>query len=155
MRFSERRKKFRAILNGNACLHPGSVADPMTARITQEVGFELGIFAGFVASMNVLAAPDRDELLEWQRLVQVVDDGEPESGVPAVDLSDDLLDLAPLVLVLLDTLARVDFVPDASAPTPPVARELCVLVSIDGRAGFGDVMAVGRGASLGPRGEAA
>jgi len=58
MRFSERRKKFRAILNGNACLHPGSVADPMTARITQEVGFELGIFAGSVASMNVLAAPD-------------------------------------------------------------------------------------------------
>ncbi len=58
MRFSERRKKFRAILNGNACLYPGSVADPMTARITQEVGFELGIFAGSVASMNVLAAPD-------------------------------------------------------------------------------------------------
>ena len=58
MRFSERREKFRAILNGNACVHPGSVADPMTARITQEVGFELGIFAGSVASMNVLAAPD-------------------------------------------------------------------------------------------------
>lgn len=58
MRFSERRKKFRAILNGNACVHPGSVADPMTARITQEVGFEVGIFAGSVASMAVLAAPD-------------------------------------------------------------------------------------------------
>lgn len=58
MRFSERRKKFRAILNGKACVHPGSVADPMTARITQEVGFEVGIFAGSVASMAVLAAPD-------------------------------------------------------------------------------------------------
>lgn len=58
MRFSDRRKKFRAILNGSACVHPGSVADPMTARITQEVGFELGIFAGSVASMAVLAAPD-------------------------------------------------------------------------------------------------
>ncbi len=58
MRWSERRKKFRAILNSSACIHPGSVADPMTARITQEVGFDVGIFAGSVASMAVLAAPD-------------------------------------------------------------------------------------------------
>lgn len=58
MRFTERRQNFRAILNGEACLHPGSVADPMTARITREAGFQIGIFAGSVASMNVLAAPD-------------------------------------------------------------------------------------------------
>ena len=58
MRWSARRQKFRAILNGNTCIHPGSVADPMTARITQEIGFEVGIFAGSVASMAVLAAPD-------------------------------------------------------------------------------------------------
>jgi carboxyvinyl-carboxyphosphonate phosphorylmutase len=58
MRWSARRKNLRAILNGDACVHPGSVADPMTARITQEVGFEVGIFAGSVASMAVLAAPD-------------------------------------------------------------------------------------------------
>lgn len=58
MRFTERRKNFRAILNGDRCVHPGSVADPMTARITQEVGFEVGIFAGSIASMAVLAAPD-------------------------------------------------------------------------------------------------
>ncbi|MEP4378505.1 MAG: isocitrate lyase/phosphoenolpyruvate mutase family protein [Alphaproteobacteria bacterium] len=58
MRWSERRKNFRTILNGDACVHPGSVADPMTARITQEVGFQVGIFAGSVASMAVLAAPD-------------------------------------------------------------------------------------------------
>ena len=50
MRFSERRKTFRAILNGARCIHPGSVADPMTARVTQEAGFEIGIFAGSVAS---------------------------------------------------------------------------------------------------------
>ena len=58
MRWSKRRKNFRAILNGKRCIHPGSVADPMTARITQEVGFEVGIFAGSVASMAVLGAPD-------------------------------------------------------------------------------------------------
>lgn len=58
MRWSARRKEFRAILNGDRCVHPGSVADPMTARITREAGFEVGIFAGSVASMAVLAAPD-------------------------------------------------------------------------------------------------
>ena len=58
MRWSARRKNLRALLNGDTCIHPGSVADPMTARITQEVGFEVGIFAGSVASMAVLAAPD-------------------------------------------------------------------------------------------------
>lgn len=46
----------------------------------------------------------------------------------------------------LDMLARVDFEPDAPAPTPPVGRESCVLVAIDGRPGWGDVMAVGRDA---------
>jgi carboxyvinyl-carboxyphosphonate phosphorylmutase len=58
MRFSERRKKYRAILSGDACIHPGSVADPMTARITEEAGFEVALLAGSVASMSVLAAPD-------------------------------------------------------------------------------------------------
>jgi len=58
MRFNQRRKNFRAILNGDACVHPGSVQDPMAARIAQEVGFEVGIFAGSVASMTFLGAPD-------------------------------------------------------------------------------------------------
>ncbi|MDE0780183.1 MAG: isocitrate lyase/phosphoenolpyruvate mutase family protein [Alphaproteobacteria bacterium] len=58
MYWSQRRKNFRAILNGDICVHPGSVQDPMTARIAQEVGFEVGIFAGSVASMTVLGAPD-------------------------------------------------------------------------------------------------
>lgn len=54
----------------------------------------------------------------------------------------------------LDILARVDFREDAAAPAPPVEPSACVLVSVDGRPGFGDVMAVGRGARLHP-GEAA
>lgn len=44
----------------------------------------------------------------------------------------------------LDMLARVDFEPHAPTPTPPISPESCVLVSIDGRPGWGDVMAVGR-----------
>ena len=58
MRFNQRRKNFRTILNGDRCIHPGSVHDPMTARIAQEVGFKVGIFAGSIASLTVLGAPD-------------------------------------------------------------------------------------------------
>ena len=57
-RWSARREKFRAILSGSACIHPGSVHDPIAARIAEEVGFEAGIFAGSVASLTILGAPD-------------------------------------------------------------------------------------------------
>mgnify|MGYP002779765556 CR=1 FL=1 len=55
---SERRRRFRAILAGGACVHPGSVFDPMSARIAQDLGFECGMFAGSTASLTVLGAPD-------------------------------------------------------------------------------------------------
>lgn len=55
---------------------------------------------------------------------------------------------------VLDLLARVDFSEDAPPPRPPVSPSACILVSIDGRAGFGDVLTVGRDAVL-DRGDAA
>lgn len=55
----------------------------------------------------------------------------------------------------LDVLARVDFEPNAPAPEPPMPPEACILVSIEGRPGFGDVLAVGTGARLGYGEEAA
>jgi len=55
----------------------------------------------------------------------------------------------------LDVLARVDFSPNAPAPQPPISRDACVLVSVDGRAGYGDVLVVGRDARLGYGEEAA
>lgn len=58
MRWQARREKFRAILEGDAFVHPGSVFDPMSARIAEDIGFEVGMFAGSVASMAVLGAPD-------------------------------------------------------------------------------------------------
>ena len=39
-------------------MHPGSVSDPISARIAEDLGFEVGMFAGSVASMTVLGAPD-------------------------------------------------------------------------------------------------
>jgi carboxyvinyl-carboxyphosphonate phosphorylmutase len=58
MTASERRARLRAVLAGDACLHPASLHDPVSARIASDLGFELGMFAGSVASMAVLGAPD-------------------------------------------------------------------------------------------------
>ena len=54
-----RRERFRAVLEGAACVHPATVSDPMSAVIAEELGFETGILAGSIASLTVLAAPDR------------------------------------------------------------------------------------------------
>jgi carboxyvinyl-carboxyphosphonate phosphorylmutase len=58
MNWTERRERFRAILSGNRCVHPGSVYDAISARIAEDLGFEVGMFAGSIASMSVLGAPD-------------------------------------------------------------------------------------------------
>ena len=58
MDWTLRRERFRAILEGETCVHPGSVFDPISARIAEDLGFEVGMFAGSVASMTVLGAPD-------------------------------------------------------------------------------------------------
>ena len=56
--FSSRRQRFRALLSGGRCVHPASVHDPIAARIASDLGFELGMLAGSVASLTVLGAPD-------------------------------------------------------------------------------------------------
>ena len=58
MNWTDRRKRFRAILAGDRCVHPGSVFDPISARIAEDLGFEVGMFAGSTASLTVLGAPD-------------------------------------------------------------------------------------------------
>lgn len=58
MNWTDRRRRFRAILNGGRCYHPASVFDPLSARIAQDLGFEVGMFAGSTASLTVLGAPD-------------------------------------------------------------------------------------------------
>jgi carboxyvinyl-carboxyphosphonate phosphorylmutase len=57
-RWQARRERFRSVLSGSKCVYPGSVFDPISARIAEELGFEVGMFAGSVASMTVLGAPD-------------------------------------------------------------------------------------------------
>ena len=58
MNWTDRRERFRALLSGQRCIHPASVFDPISARIAEDLGFEAGMFAGSVASLAVLGAPD-------------------------------------------------------------------------------------------------
>ena len=58
MNYTERRNRMRKILSGTQCLSPASVFDPLSARVAQSVGYELGMLAGSVASNTTLAAPD-------------------------------------------------------------------------------------------------
>jgi carboxyvinyl-carboxyphosphonate phosphorylmutase len=58
MHWTDRRERYRETLAGSACIHPGSVYDAISARIAEELGFEVGMFAGSIASFTVLGAPD-------------------------------------------------------------------------------------------------
>ncbi len=57
-RWSARRERFRALLEGDECVHPASVFDPLSARIAEELGYESSMLAGSIASLTVLGAPD-------------------------------------------------------------------------------------------------
>src|SRR5579864_7583871 len=57
MTFQKRRKTLRATLSSSACIHPGSVYDAISIRIAEDLGFELGMFGGSVASLAVLGDP--------------------------------------------------------------------------------------------------
>jgi len=54
-----RRSHLRAVLEQESCLFPASVFDPLSARMAEHLGFELGMLAGSVASWHVLGAPDQ------------------------------------------------------------------------------------------------
>lgn len=58
MSYTEQRKRLRAVFAGTKCISPASVYDPLSARVAEAVGFEIGMLAGSVASNTTLAAPD-------------------------------------------------------------------------------------------------
>jgi carboxyvinyl-carboxyphosphonate phosphorylmutase len=58
MHWTDRRERYRATIAGTDCIHPASVHDAIAARIAEDLGFEIGMFAGSIASFSVLGAPD-------------------------------------------------------------------------------------------------
>jgi carboxyvinyl-carboxyphosphonate phosphorylmutase len=58
MNHTEQRKRLRTVFAGAQCISPASVYDPLSARVAESVGYEIGMLAGSVASSTTLAAPD-------------------------------------------------------------------------------------------------
>lgn len=58
MNWAPRRARLRAILAGPRCVFPASLHDPLSARLAHDIGFEMGMLAGSVASLAILGAPD-------------------------------------------------------------------------------------------------
>jgi carboxyvinyl-carboxyphosphonate phosphorylmutase len=58
MTFRKRRDALRLVLTGSTCIRPGSVYDAISIRIAEDLGFEVGMFGGSVASLAVLGDPD-------------------------------------------------------------------------------------------------
>src|SRR5207249_9136662 len=58
MTFQKRRDALRLILTGSRCIRPGSVYDAISIRIAEDLGFEVGMFGGSVASLVGLGDPD-------------------------------------------------------------------------------------------------
>lgn len=58
MNANAKRRAFRAQLNGDRCLFPASIYDPLSARAAEEIGYESIFMAGSVASLVILGAPD-------------------------------------------------------------------------------------------------
>ncbi len=55
---TERRQRYRSHLAREQCIQPASIFDPISSRLAASLGFEIGMFAGSVASGVVLGAPD-------------------------------------------------------------------------------------------------
>lgn len=58
MPFRGRRRVLRTILEGSRCIRPASVYDAISIRIAEDLGFEMGMLGGSVASLAVLGDPD-------------------------------------------------------------------------------------------------
>jgi len=55
---TERRNRFRAMLESDTCTFPANVYDPISARIAEIVGYEVGMLSGSVSSAVEMAVPD-------------------------------------------------------------------------------------------------
>lgn len=68
------RNQFRDLIEGDRCVSPAAVFDPISARIAEEVGYNVAILAGSSASLQILGSPDLvlitlSELVEQTRRI--------------------------------------------------------------------------------------
>jgi carboxyvinyl-carboxyphosphonate phosphorylmutase len=131
MTANQRRKAFRAVLAGPACLHPASVFDAVSGRIAAELGYETAILGGSVASLAVLGAPDHIvlTLTEFADLIRrITRGGAPPllvdadhgygNALSAMRTVEELEEAGVAALTLEDTLLPRPYGPDRPALLP-------------------------------------
>ncbi len=83
LRSTASRARLRDILRGDRCVLMASVIDPLSARIAQKIGSEVGLMGGSLASLAVLGAPDHI-LITLSELAEQVRRCTRASSVPLV-----------------------------------------------------------------------
>ena len=121
MKWTDRRNRFRAILNSSDCVRPASVFDPLSARIAEHIGFEIGLFAGSTASLTILGAPDL-VLLTASELVQQTQRICRATSIPLLVDGDhgygNALNVARTIEELVNVGAAAATIEDTILPTP-------------------------------------
>ncbi len=134
MPWRARRETFRAILNGDKCIHPASTFDPLSARIAEHLGFEVGLLAGSTAALTVLAAPDIIVLTATEFASQAARVARAMSLPLMVDADHgygNALNVARTIEELTTAGVAAASIEDTNLPTPYAADKAPALVSIE------------------------
>jgi carboxyvinyl-carboxyphosphonate phosphorylmutase len=138
MKWTDRRDRFHAILNGRDCVRPASVFDPLSARIAEHLSFEIGLFAGSTASLTILGAPDL-VLLTASELVQQAQRICRATNIPLLVDGDHGYGNALNVARTIEELANVGVaaatIEDTVLPTPFGSAGNNALISLEEGAG--------------------
>jgi carboxyvinyl-carboxyphosphonate phosphorylmutase len=134
MKWTDRRDRFRAILNGSDCVRPASVFDPLSARIAEHLGFEIGLFAGSTASLTILGAPDL-VLVTASELVQQTQRICRATSIPLLVDGDhgygNALNVARTIEELANVGAAAATIEDTILPTPFGGARNTGLISLE------------------------
>src|SRR5690606_13932444 len=53
-----KRARLRSVLHGDRCIMAASTYDPLSARVAEDLDFEVGVLGGSAAALAVLGVPD-------------------------------------------------------------------------------------------------
>ena len=75
--------KLRELLNDGNCYNPATIFNPLSARLSGDVGFKLGIIPGKIISLDYLSEPDL-MLLTLSELTDTVRRIAKKTGIPLI-----------------------------------------------------------------------
>lgn len=137
MSWTARRAEYRKLLEAG-CVHPASVYDPLSARVAENLGYEMAMFAGSTASLTVLGAPDLVLLTATEFAQQALRICRATTLPLMVDADHgygNALNVARTIEELAIAGVSAATIEDTMLPTPFGATGKAVLVSVEEGAG--------------------